>query len=135
MGHLRVLNWLLSLLTWTDGILAVALASALAAWASRYRRVVPPPAYKWGFALGVALSLAWWALAVVGLYVLGQEGAFVAVTVSTMLPAAILGAEAGAAGFILLTSPWRVCSLAFGALSGLLALTVAGLLIRVRLPP
>ena len=128
-----VVNRLLSMLTWTDGILALALALLLVAWVSPYRRVVPLRAYWWGFALGLLLSLVWWTLLVYGLHTLEREEAYVAVTASITLPATVLGAEAGIAGFIALSTPWKICSLALAIVSGLLALTTASWIIGARL--
>jgi len=134
MGNMSIINRALFAIRWADGILALALAPLLAARVSRYRQVVPLGAYEWSFAVAFALSLAWWGLLLYGFDVLTREGAWAAISAREGLPATLLAAEAGLAGFIALPTPWKSCSLAFAILSGLLLLALGALALGMRPP-
>ncbi len=136
MDRVTVLGRLLLVLTPTDGILALALALLLMARAGPYRDLVALRAYRWIFTVGLLFSLGWWALLFCWLYASqGHEGpeGLTAFKANAILPVSILGAEAGVAGFIGLSMPWKLFPLAFGILSGFLTVMVGSWLMGQRL--
>ncbi len=135
MERVTLLNGLLLILTWADGVLALALAVFLVMRASPYRHLVPPRAYRWAPTVGLLFSLGWWALLFCCLHASQpREGSedITAFQAYVILPPSILGAEAGVVGFLGLPKLWGTCFLIFGVLSGLLALVVSGAVIGVR---
>jgi hypothetical protein len=120
----------LDVLTVADAVLALGLALLLLTPFTAYRHLGTRLVYYWGAGAGITFSLAWWA--VVGY-------AFWAYPVFTLalwaaLPALTLGAEAGVAGSVVLSGPWRIASVSFGTANWLLILPVAAKVIKDHLP-
>lgn len=130
-----MINRLLIIITWVDGVLALALSILLLTSLTRFAKATPLWLFRWAFGVGVAFSLGWLGLAIYGLRV--QEAAQVgegaenvaSLTAHLFLPPSILGAEAGLAGFIGLSKLWALPPLVYGVLSLLLALRIIALLV------
>ena len=130
MDRWMLFDRLLTLQIWVDGVLAAVIGLLLLARASPYRTTVPMRAYRWAFAVGLVLWVAWGASLILGFGAVGGGDTCTAIDVRLAFPAILLGAEAGAAGTIALSWPWKVCPLVFGVVNGLLALAIISLMIR-----
>ena len=133
MDRMRVLGRLLVMHSRVDAIVAVALGFLLLVWASPYRPMAPRAIYRWASGVGLALSLSWWGLLLCELCNHESPDNAMSFMAYLVVPAGILGAEAGVAGFIALPKPWNVGSMVLGTACTLPALALAVVMMRARL--
>jgi len=125
-------DWLFTTLTWVDGVLALLLPVLYIVWSRGFRYSISAVAYRWTFVVGFVLCMAWWYLLIQWFRTPATRGVALAVDARAILPATVLGVEAGVAGFLGLARLWSLLPLLFSALNALVGLEVFLLVLRAR---
>ena len=130
-----LLRDLLQVISGADAVFAIGLGLLLIAGATPCKHLVTMKVYRWAFAVGLVFSLGWWVCLLAWLYAgegYSKPDEAVAFDVVVLLPASVLGAEAGMAGWIGLSKPWSVLSVLFAIPNGALTLVILVLIVGAR---